>query len=417
MRRLLAPTLLGLFALAACSDEGPIRPQEEVSLKGIPTARAMKMGDNSGSMPSFALVPVGSNVHQITGASSAPCSINTGIAFDGENLIMSCWYHTTLDFLDPQDGSLVKTLTLGGSYSGLHALAWDASQSKLWVCANHNKALLVDTSDGSYTEVFTVAGYCTDGLAYDGTDNTLYTSGDVSSTLYHYQSDGTLIGTLNMGGKLGGYGNSGIATGGDKLYLANNGGSQVYEASKDLSSSTLFASFARRIEDLECDDITFAPDHAVVWQQDAYDRIINAWAIPAGACPFGGGAGALTVEIDIKPNSDPNAVNVDQKGNIPVAIQTTESFDAADVDPATVTLGNNDGTDTPVAKRKNGTLMASMEDWDGDGDDDMVLHFDTPSLVSNGDLSSTTTELFITGKTSGGTSFIGSDAVKITPSS
>ena len=123
----------------------------------------------------------------------------------------------------------------------------------------------------------------------------------------------------------------------------------------------------------------------------------------------------LDVTIDIKPGSDPNSINLGNKGGIPVAILTTDDFDAADVDPATVTLGNDDGNDTSVATRANGSLTASLEDVDNDGDLDLILHFDTQALVENGDLDENTTELILNGKTFGGQEIQGSDSVNIVP--
>ena len=123
----------------------------------------------------------------------------------------------------------------------------------------------------------------------------------------------------------------------------------------------------------------------------------------------------IDVDIDIKPGSDPNSVNTTIKGTIPVAILTTASFDAADVDARSVTLGDDDGNDTPVATRKNGSLRANLEDVDGDGDLDMILHFDTQALVANGDLTTGTTALILNGKNLAGTPIKGSDAVNIVP--
>ena len=51
-------------------------------------------------------------------------------------------------------------------------------------------------------------------------------------------------------------------------------------------------------------------------------------------CP-GTPAGA-TVDIDIKPTSCPNPLNVKSKGVLPVAILGTASFDVNDVDVSTV---------------------------------------------------------------------------------
>lgn len=91
------------------------------------------------------------------------------------------------------------------------------------------------------------------------------------------------------------------------------------------------------------------------------------------------------VEVDIKPGSDPNSLSLDDSGRLPAAILTTGDFDAGDVDPATLTLGDGEGSDVPVAARPNGTLFSVLEDVDGDSDLDLVLHFEVPALVDDGD--------------------------------
>ena len=44
------------------------------------------------------------------------------------------------------------------------------------------------------------------------------------------------------------------------------------------------------------------------------------------------------MDIDIKPGSDPNPINPGSNGLIPVAILSSEDFDATTVDPATIEL-------------------------------------------------------------------------------
>jgi hypothetical protein len=88
-----------------------------------------------------------------------------------------------------------------------------------------------------------------------------------------------------------------------------------------------------------------------------------------------GGAGPTPIDIDIKPGSCPNPINPGSNGLIPVVIFTTDIFDAADVDPGTVTLN---GAEVAV-RGKSEKLMAHLEDVDGDGDDDLVLQVDTQS--------------------------------------
>ena len=78
---------------------------------------------------------------------------------------------------------------------------------------------------------------------------------------------------------------------------------------------------------------------------------------------------ALQVTIDVKPGGFPNSINPRSDGVIPVAILTTSAFDATTVDPTTVLFG---ATGTEAA-----AVQSSLEDVDGDGDIDRILHFRT----------------------------------------
>jgi len=82
----------------------------------------------------------------------------------------------------------------------------------------------------------------------------------------------------------------------------------------------------------------------------------------------------LPVEIDIKPGSFPNSVNFKSKGVLPVAILTTDTFDATTVDPETVIFDifQINGS-TPPNK-------CAIEDVDDDGDLDLVCHFSIPDI-------------------------------------
>jgi hypothetical protein len=123
----------------------------------------------------------------------------------------------------------------------------------------------------------------------------------------------------------------------------------------------------------------------------------------------------LPITIDVKPGSDVNPINQRAQGRLPVAVLTSHTFDATTVNPATVTVGDEAGTDTRVATRNNGTLFASLEDVDGDGDVDLVLHFEVRALVGNGDLTPTSTKLVLRGATTSGTPVRGEDVVRVVP--
>jgi len=107
----------------------------------------------------------------------------------------------------------------------------------------------------------------------------------------------------------------------------------------------------------------------------------------------------VPVQIDIKPGSESNAINPENKGVIPVAILTTTGFNAARVDPLSVAFGPNG------AKARNGKGL--MEDADRDGDLDMVLQFPTHETgIKCGDI-----EAQLTGKTTSGMDIKGTDAI------
>jgi WD40 repeat protein len=219
----------------------------------------------------------------------------TGIAFDGTNLVLSCHGDANLVFVKPTDGSQVRILAVIGG-ADLGAMAFDGKTSTLWVCSGEDVGT-IDVTSGQYTKAFTTSTGCLDGLAFDGSDSTLWASGDADTTVKHYSLAGAELGSFTV--NLNGRGNSGLAVGGSSLFLGNNGGAQIFQSSKDLTAPTLFIDTdkteGRRVEDLECDNLTFAAQgQPVIWAQDAYDNIIKAYEIPEGNCFFGGGVTPTT---------------------------------------------------------------------------------------------------------------------------
>src|SRR5690606_15928684 len=121
-------------------------------------------------------------------------------------------------------------------------------------------------------------------------------------------------------------------------------------------------------------------------------------------------------EVVVRVQVQQGSINLRSRGLLAVAILSDGGFNAvADVNLRTVTLGDGSAEDTPMARHRNGTYVAGGEDVDGDGDRDLVMHFSTPSLVDNGDLTAATTALVVRGATKGGLAFVGSDDVRIVP--
>jgi hypothetical protein len=139
-------------------------------------------------------------------------------------------------------------------------------------------------------------------------------------------------------------------------------------------------------------------DLTAVIPGQVFPRLVNYWDHVTFTLP------PPTVDIDIKPGSDPNSVNLKSKGVLPVAILTTAAFNALDVDPGTVSLAG-------IAP-----LRSTVEDVNADGNPDLLFHFRVPDLVP-GVLNKTTTSLTLTGTQWDGVTFTATDSVRIPPGS
>ena len=109
---------------------------------------------------------------------------------------------------------------------------------------------------------------------------------------------------------------------------------------------------------------------------------------------------SIKVAIDIKPGSSVNSINLKSKGLVPVAILSTEDFDALSVDINSVNFAGAF------------SVLAQIEDVNNDGVNDIMFHFKTEELS---DLSADSTTAVLTGTTLDGTPITGEDSVKIVP--
>jgi hypothetical protein len=120
------------------------------------------------------------------------------------------------------------------------------------------------------------------------------------------------------------------------------------------------------------------------------------------------GTPVTLVQIDIKPGSFPNTINLGSAGNVPVAILSSPTFNApAEVDPSTVTLA---GAGVRLLG-KGDRYSCTAQETNGDGLIDLVCHVLTEHFLTEPGESVAVLEA----KTFGGTPIRGEDSIQIVP--
>jgi uncharacterized delta-60 repeat protein len=143
-------------------------------------------------------------------------------------------------------------------------------------------------------------------------------------------------------------------------------------------------------------DVAAQPDgkFVVVGGTADFSRGVSDFALAR----FLGDPTAVAVEVDVKPGDPDNVVPLQANGVIPVAILTTNAFDATSVDPASVCFVHS-------CVEKHG--FGHLEDVNGDGRRDLLLHYEAQTTgIAAGD-----TQACLTGKTSGGVAVRGCDRI------
>ena len=113
------------------------------------------------------------------------------------------------------------------------------------------------------------------------------------------------------------------------------------------------------------------------------------------------------IEIDIKPDSDINSLNVGSSGVIPVANLSTSKFDALDVDPTSVSLA---GASVKLVG-KSDKYLCHQEDVNLDGMMDLVCQVYTAQfMVDEGE-----TTAILEAETFDGAKLRGEDYIRIVP--
>lgn len=127
-----------------------------------------------------------------------------------------------------------------------------------------------------------------------------------------------------------------------------------------------------------------------------YDLTFKTFANP---CPL------IDVDIDIKPGSYPNSINLCSSGVVPVALLGTSAFDVADVNTSTLRFAESAAK---VIGKKDPHSLCSYEDVNDDGFVDLVCQFVTTDLAAIDGESSIAT---VNGELGDGTPIQGTDSV------
>ncbi|MCB9450568.1 MAG: hypothetical protein H6672_03970 [Anaerolineaceae bacterium] len=115
---------------------------------------------------------------------------------------------------------------------------------------------------------------------------------------------------------------------------------------------------------------------------------------------------AQKIEIDIRPESHRNIINLNSAGKFQVAIFSDESFNALDIDLRSVTLAG-----ASVVTYPNGFPIIHVRDVNHDHKKDLIVYFNIQDL----DVSAEDTEATLTGELYDGGAFFGTDSVEIIP--
>lgn len=272
-----------------------------------------------------------------------PTPIGTGIAFDGEALYLSCWGSNVLQRVNASDGTVLEPLTITGLDVGgdIAAMSWDSTRKEIWTCS-FGRVFLIDVDTQTATLQFSLAGIggenCFDALAYDATDDTLWAGCDQCGDIAHLTSEGALIELIarpDLGAP-----NSGIVRAGEHFYAANDGGFSIFQCSLGFETCTkVVESAGDKFEDLECDDVTFAPK-VVVWSQNAFERELHAWEVDEPACV-----------VTAQQEQTPTATNTVEA----TATNTVEPTATNTVEPTATSTSEATATNTPVTPTATNT--------------------------------------------------------------
>jgi uncharacterized delta-60 repeat protein len=243
---------------------------------------------------------------------------------------------------------------------------------------------------------FAVARYNSDGSL----DSTFDADGKITTDIAADSEDTGNGVVVHPGGNVTVAGTAGSATAGTAFAVVRYTATGSLDAAFG-SGGKATAVFGNPINNAF--DIVAQPDGKVVLAGGTGDftRGVTDFALAR----FLGAPTILNVSVDVKPDSSDNVIPLQSNGVIPVAILTTDEFDAASVEPASVCFGSATDPTTRDCIAKQGT--GHLQDVNGDARSDLLLQYETQQTgIRPGD-----TQACLTGKTYNGISIEGCDRI------
>jgi hypothetical protein len=251
-----------------------------------------------------------------------PVGISPSVAFDGKYLYYAEYSGPVLHRIDvpppgaPTEAANKVDMPIVGMHAGVMSLAYDRGRDMFWAIGGDGLSVYLLSKTGVGTLMFTInatidrPGYeattfaTETKLAYDRSDDTIWYSPDANARIFHYQTYADILGTAqlvaatpyvdvsvspnDMVPQCGYSIVSGVAVGGDHLFLDVAGCPYYFEYSKTGTKIGWFPLIGTAAGDIECDNLSYSV--SVLWVKDAFSGRIRAYEQPAaGACTFGGG--------------------------------------------------------------------------------------------------------------------------------
>jgi hypothetical protein len=308
----------------------------------------------------------------------------------------ACQGDTIGIYLPPPTGAgpavLVSTKTLPVTVS---AVDWDRSRNLLWGVfgSTGGQAYLINLGDktmsGPATATlqfsYNIPGLSLiDGLAWDPTDDTLWISPDVDSSVHHFSTTGTHLGAIqpkNAAGVADGL-VSGVAIGAaNTLYIGRNGTGEIRRVSKaDGTFVSTFATANFRVEDLVCalhPQPVGGPIEAIL-AKGAHTSDYEAFEVEPGTCPPPQQEQCPPDDDDDDGGDDDNGRGDDDDGDDDGVDDDDERnilgllLNDSDSDDDGINDGNDDGNGNGEddEDEDDDDECPDDDDSDGDGEDD-----------------------------------------------